>query len=87
VTDTTRQPGTVEPVVDPLAHARTGVEDGQPSAFSRPVQGDPLLETPAAADPTRSPVRDEAAPHSPVPVVEHHAPGQRRQARHHQPYR
>ena len=36
---------------------------------------------PAAADPTLSPVHDEAAPHSPVPVVEHHARPARTPAR------
>nr|WP_232530747.1 phosphate ABC transporter permease subunit PstC [Microlunatus antarcticus] len=54
-----------------MAHARTGFDDG-PSAFARPVEGDPLTSVPAAADPAISPVQDEAAPHSPVPVVEHH---------------
>jgi len=77
VTDTTRQPGTVEPVVDPLAHARTGVEAGARSDFPRPLEDDPLTDTPAGADPAISPVQDEAARHSPVPVVEHHpAPSQ-----------
>jgi phosphate transport system permease protein len=71
VTDRTRQPGTVEPVVDPLAHAQTGFDDGAPSVFSRPVEDDPLASTRAGADPTVSPVQDEAARHSPVPVVEH----------------
>ena len=76
MTDTTRQPGdgrtgTVEPVVDPLGHARTGVDDGVPVGRVAPEQPDPLTRLPAAADPTLSPVHDETARHSPVPVVEH----------------
>jgi phosphate transport system permease protein len=77
VTDTTRQPGvdgrtgTVEPVVDPLAHAWTGVSDGVPTGYVPPEEPDPLAAIPAAADPALSPVHDEGARHSPVPVVEH----------------
>ena len=77
MTDTTRQPGvdgrtgTVEPVVDPLGHARTGVDDGVPAGHVPPKVPDPLTHLPAAADPALSPVHDETARHSPVPVVEH----------------
>ena len=80
MTDTTRQPGaeggtgTVEPVADPLAHAATGMDDGQPSIYSRPAEGDPAMNGAAAADPAVSPVQNEVARHSPVPAVEHHAP-------------
>jgi phosphate transport system permease protein len=77
VTDTSRQPGvdgrtgTVEPVADPLGHARTGVDDDVPAGYRPPDEPDPLTSSPAAADPTLSPVQDETARHSPVPVVEH----------------
>lgn len=75
MTDTTRKPGpdetdgAVSTVAHPLGHA--DVEAGD---RSRPVDGTPreFLEAgPAAADPSLSPVRDEAERHSPVPVVEH----------------
>ena len=51
VTDTTRQPGdgrtgTVEPVVDPLGHARTGVDDGVPVGHVAPEEPDPLTNAP-----------------------------------------
>ena len=77
MTDTTRQPGvdgrtgTVEPVVDPLGHVRAGVDDGVPVGRVAPEEPDPLTNLPASADPALSPVHDEPARHSPVPVVEH----------------
>ncbi|GAA3573792.1 phosphate ABC transporter permease subunit PstC [Microlunatus spumicola] len=77
MTDTTRQPGvdgrtgTVEPVADPLAHAGAGFDDGVPEGYRPPDEPDPLASSPAAADPSLSPVHDEQARHSPVPVVEH----------------
>jgi phosphate transport system permease protein len=80
VTDTTRQPGTdgragtVEPVADPLGHVWTGVDDGPRPTFAQPTEHDPATDVPAGVDPSISPVQDEAARHSPVPVVEHHAP-------------
>ena len=76
MTDTTRQPGvdgrtgTVEPVVDPLGHARTGVDDDGPDGHVPAEVPDPLTNLPAAADPTLSPVQDGSARHSPVPMIE-----------------
>ena len=80
MTDTTRragddsQTGTVGAVADPLAHSPVTGSERDGAVGNPEVLDSEHDNNPAAADPALSPVADEAAPHSPVPVVGHHDP-------------